>query len=85
LIGSNREIDRAITAEADTTRLIARSVSEAGSAAAEIEASVATIVHSVGSASASARELDALASDLRQGAQALVSEVTGFLQVVRAA
>lgn len=85
LIGSNHEIDRAITAEADTTRSIARSVGEAGIAAAEIEASVATIVRSVGAASTSAQELDALASDLRRGAQVLDSEVTSFLEVVRAA
>lgn len=85
LVGSNREIDRAITAEADTTRLIARSVSEAGAAAAEIEESVATIVHSARAASSSARALDGLANDLRRGADALGSEVSSFLQVVRAA
>lgn len=85
LIGSNREIDRAITAEADTTRMIARTVGEAGAAAAEIEDSVATIVHSVRAASLSARELDGLANDLRRGAQALGGEVTSFLEVVRAA
>ena len=85
LVGSNREIDRAITAEADTTRLIARSVGEAGAAAAGIENSVATIVHSVRAATTSACELDNLANDLRRGADALGNEVTSFLEVVRAA
>lgn len=85
MVASGAEIDRAITAEADTTRLIARTVSEAGSAAVAIEEAIGTIVNSVGFASTSARELDSLANDLRQGAEALNQEVGDFLTVVRAA
>ncbi|WP_300975050.1 methyl-accepting chemotaxis protein [Sphingomonas sp. LHG3406-1] len=85
MAASSRDIDRAITAEAHTTRLIARTVGEAQDAAVSIEDAVGTIVHSVRSAAASAKELDAMANDLRRGAELLQSEVGDFLGLVRAA
>ncbi|MDP9422224.1 MAG: methyl-accepting chemotaxis protein [Pseudomonadota bacterium] len=85
MVDSSAHIDRAITQEADTTRLIATSVGEASSASHMIEESVSTIVNSVRSASTSARELDSLANQLRQGASALGNEVSMFLAEVRAA
>ena len=78
-------IDEAITAEADTTRLIAHSVSEAGDASVAIHEAIHAIVHSVRSASSSASELDRMANDLRSGASELGSSVAGFLQEVCAA
>jgi len=79
------EIDRAITQEIDTTRLIATSVGEASSASHAIEEAISAIVQSVRSASTSARELDGLANQLRQGASVLGEEVSTFLAEVRAA
>jgi methyl-accepting chemotaxis protein len=79
------EIDDAVGKEADTTRLIARSVADAGQASATIEQAVSTIAQSVRSASTSARELDRMANDLRSGASALGESVSAFLQEVRAA
>jgi methyl-accepting chemotaxis protein len=79
------EIDDEIGREADTTKLIARSVADAGVASVTIEEAVSTIVQSVRSASASARELDHLANDLRNGASALNDSVSSFLREVRAA
>jgi methyl-accepting chemotaxis protein len=79
------EIDEAIAREADTTRLIARSVADAGQASVTIEQAVSTIAQSVRSASASARELDRMANDLRSGASALGEGVSAFLEEVRAA
>jgi methyl-accepting chemotaxis protein len=79
------EIDDAIGKEADTTRLIARSVADAGQASVTIEQAVSTIAQSVRSASTSARELDRMANDLRSGASALGESVSAFLQEVRAA
>jgi methyl-accepting chemotaxis protein len=79
------EIDDAIAREADTTRLIARSVADAGQASVTIEQAVSTIAQSVRSASNSARELDRMANDLRSGASALGEGVSAFLQEVRAA
>jgi methyl-accepting chemotaxis protein len=79
------DIDDAVSAEADTTRLIARSVAEAGSASATIEQAVTTIAQSVRSASSSARDLDKMANALRNGATALGGSVEDFLREVRAA
>lgn len=79
------EIDEAIGKEADTTRLIACSVADAGQASVTIEQAVSTIAQSVRSASSSARELDGMASDLRHGASALGERVSAFLKEVRAA
>ena len=79
------EIDRAVSAEADTTRLIATSVAEAGDASVTIQEAVSTIVQSVRSASSSARDLDRMANDLRNGANALGDSVAEFLREVRAA
>jgi methyl-accepting chemotaxis protein len=79
------EIDDAVGKEADTTRLIARSVADAGQASVTIEQAVSTIAQSVRSASTSARELDRMANDLRSGASALGESVSAFLQEVRAA
>ena len=78
-------IDDEVGREADTTRLIARSVADAGRASVTIEEAVSTIANSVRSASSSARELDHLASDLRSGAAALGESVSVFLREVRAA
>lgn len=82
---SSGDLDRAITAEAGTTRLIARNVREAEQAAESIEEAVGTIVQSVQSAATSARELDGLANDLRRGAEALNHEVGSFLGLLQAA
>jgi len=79
------EIDQAVAAEGDTTRLIAISVSEASEASATIEEAVTTIIDSVRSASISARELDRMANSLRSEASALGDGVKSFLQEVRAA
>ena len=79
------EIDSAIVEEADTTRMIATSVGEASGATHDIEESVSAIVQSVRLAGSSARELDALANQLRQGAVALEGQVADFLTEVRAA
>lgn len=79
------EVDRAIVREADTSRLIAQSVDEASRASVEIEEAVTTIVKSVRTASSSARELDGLATQLREGSSALQSHVAQFLAEVRAA
>jgi methyl-accepting chemotaxis protein len=79
------EIDRAITAEGDATRLIAQNVGEAGHASISIQESVAAIVRSVRSASTSARELDQMANDLRGGASELGGSVAAFMDEVRAA
>lgn len=79
------EVDRAIVREAGTSRLIAKSVEEASRASVEIEEAVTTIVDSVHSASRTARELDGLAGQLREGSAALQSHVTQFLAEVRAA
>lgn len=79
------DIDGAVSREADTTRLIARSVTDASQASATIEQAVSTIVQSVRSASTSARELDRMANDLRSGASALGESVSAFLEEVRAA
>lgn len=85
MVERSADIDRAIVQEADTTRLIARSVGEASSASTGIEESVSAIVQSVRSATNSARELDSMANQLRQGASALSTEVSDFLALVRAA
>jgi len=85
MVDRSAEIDRAIIDEADATRLIAMSVGEASAASHAIEESVSAIVHSVRLASASARELDSLANQLRQGASALGEQVASFLSEVRAA
>jgi methyl-accepting chemotaxis protein len=79
------KIDEAIAREADTTRLIARSVADAGQASITIEQAVSTIAQSARSASTSARELDRMANDLRSGASALGEGVSAFLEEVRAA
>jgi methyl-accepting chemotaxis protein len=79
------EIDDAVGKEADTTRLIARSVADAGQASVTIEQAVSTIAQSVRSASTSARELDRMANDLRSGASALGESLSAFLLEVRAA
>jgi methyl-accepting chemotaxis protein len=79
------EIDDAVGREADTTRLIARSVADASDASVTIEQAVSTIVQSVRSASTSARELDRMANDLRSGASELGRGVSVFLSEVRAA
>ncbi len=79
------EIDEAVGREADTTRLIARSVADAGQASGTIEQAASTIVQSVRSASSSARELDRMANELRSGASALGESVSAFLLEVRAA
>ena len=76
-------IDKSVTKEADTTRLIARSVSDAGEASITIEQAVSTIAVSAQSASSSARELNGLASDLRSGASSLGKSVSSFLGEVR--
>ena len=76
-------IDESVTKEADTTRLIARSVSDAGAASITIEQAVSTIAVSAQSASSSARELNGLASDLRSGASSLGKSVSSFLGEVR--
>ena len=78
-------IDNAISAEVDATRLIAKSVYEAGQASASIEEAISTIVNSVRSASSSARDLDRMANDLRSGASELGGSVASFLGEVRAA
>ena len=79
------DIDEAVGKEADTTRLIACSVADAGQASSTIEQAVSTIAQSVRSASSSARELDGMASDLRHGASVLGESVSAFLREVRAA
>ena len=58
---------------------------EASSASSTIEEAVSAIVHSVRSASTSARELDACVNQLRQGASMLSGDVVAFLDEVRAA
>lgn len=78
-------IDAAIHVEAETTRLIASAVRDASDASRSIEDSVGTIVHSVRSASDSARELDAMANDLRRGAGSLGDGVAVFLAELKAA
>ena len=85
MVDRSAEIDRAITQEVDTTRLIATSVGEASAASHAIEEAISAIVQSVRSASTSARELDGLANQLRQGATVLGTEVSTFLAEVRAA
>lgn len=85
MVGSVGEIDAAISGEAASTRLIAHCVAEASDASRATEEAVSTIVHSVRSASTSARELDNFANQLRQGATALGGEVATFLAEVRAA
>ena len=79
------EIDRAITGESETTRLIARTVAEASDASVTVEGAISTIVQSVRSASSSAHELDRMANDLRRGATGLGDSVGQFLADVRAA
>ena len=79
------DIDCAIAKEADTTRLIANSVADAGEASVTIEKAVSGIAESVRSASSSAGELDRMAHDLRSGAFALATCVSEFLGEVRAA
>ena len=85
MVERSAEIDSAIIDEADTTRMIANSVGEASGATHDIEESVSAIVQSVRSAGSSARELDSLANQLRQGAVALEGQVADFLSEVRAA
>lgn len=85
MVGSAGKIDVAISGEAVSTRLIAHCVAEASEASRATEDAVSAIVHSVRSASTSARELDSLANQLRQGATALGGEVATFLAEVRAA
>ena len=85
MVARSAEIDSAIVEEADTTRMIAVSVGEASGASHDIEESVSAIVQSVRLAGSSARELDALANQLRQGAVALDGQVADFLSEVRAA
>jgi methyl-accepting chemotaxis protein len=85
MAGGAAEIDDAIRMEVSTTRLIARSVADAGDASGTIEKAVSTIAQSVRSASTSARELDRMANDLRSGATALGESVSTFLAEVRAA
>ena len=60
-------------------------VGEASSGSSAIEEAVSEIVHSVRSASTSARELDSCANQLRHAASALSGEVAAFLDEVRAA
>lgn len=85
MMDTGAQIDEAITAEGVATRMIAQAVEEAGAASASIQDAMATIVHSIRSATSSAKDLDRMANDLRGGAQALQAEVGSFLTEVRAA
>lgn len=80
-----REIDEAVSSEAETSRMIAHSVAEASAASATIEGAVSVIAGSVRSASSSARELDRLANSLRKGATLLGCSVEELLQELREA
>lgn len=85
MVHAGTEVDHAITREAETSRLIAASVSEASDASLSIEEAVRTIAHSVGAASTSARDLDRMANELRAGATALGVGVSDFLGELRTA
>lgn len=85
MVERSRAIDSAISSEGDTTRIIASTVVEASATSNVIEESVAAIVQSVRLASSSARELDQLASQLREDASIFDSNVGAFLSEIRAA
>lgn len=77
------DVQQAVVAQEDATRLVARNVGEAVDASAAIHRDVAAIGNSSRAAAGTAEDMRVLSQRLRADADMLVEQVDGFLEEIR--